>query len=159
MPPRPAEGSGEKPQCALTFNGLCCDRFNCEKRFQHTMARAGVQLGQYKPRQQPARPVRSTAVEAPKDTGTTDERMSKIEEMLVKLAQQHADTHAAINVTGMTVPHAWAIPMPIAPNITDSTPAAAHTMTVRQRRTQTVSAICCGTGTAVFFQRWLCEKL
>ena len=29
----------------------------------------------------------------------------------------------------------------------------------RQRRTQTVSAICCGTGTAVFFQRWLCEKL
>ena len=65
----------------------------------------------------------------------------------------------AINVTGMTVPHAWSIPMPIAPNITESTPAAAHTMTVRQRRTQTVSAICCGTGTAVFFQRWLCEKL
>ena len=37
--------------------------------------------------------MRSTAVEATKDTGSTDERMSKIEEMLVKLAQQHADTH------------------------------------------------------------------
>ena len=94
MPPRPAEGSMEKAHCALTFNGLTCDRFNCDKRFQHTVARAGVKLGQYKPRQQPARPVRSTAVEATKDTGSTDERMSKIEGMLVKLAQQRADTHA-----------------------------------------------------------------